>query len=169
MSKQEFKEKLQAGRDDEADYLGLSGGYMGDWEQKYREYASSRTNNSPSASQPVRHESAHKPSMSKDEFMTQLRQRREDEAGYEATGTVPYMGDAEAQWQQFARPTTSASRPAAPASRPEPAREPLMSKEEFKDKLQAERDDEAEYLGLSGGYMGDWEQKYREYVAASKG
>jgi hypothetical protein len=63
----------------------------------------------------------------------------------------------------------AASRPSAPASRPEPAREPLMSKAEFKEQLQAKRDAEAEYDNLSGGYMGDWEQKYREYVAASKG
>jgi hypothetical protein len=44
-----------------------------------------------------------------------------------------------------------------------------MSKAEFKEQLQAKRDAEAAYDNLSGGYMGDWEQKYREYVAASKG
>ena len=169
MSKEEFREKLQAERDDDAAHHGFAGGYMGDWEQKYREYVSSARPSAHAETPRVRQEPAHRPSMSKNEFMAQLRENREREAGYEATGTVPYMGDAEAQWHQYAQPMPAASRPSAPASHHEPAREPLLSKAEFREKLQAERDDEAEHLGFSGGYMGDWEQKYREYVAASKG
>lgn len=170
MSLEEFREKLQAERDDDADHHGFAGGgYMGDLQQKYREYVSSARPSAHDETPRVRQEPAHQPAMSKDEFMAQLRHDREREAGYEVTGTVPYMGDAEAQWHQYAQPMPAASRPSAPASRPEPAREPLMSKAEFKEQLQAKRDAEAAYDNLSGGYMGDWEQKYREYVAASKG
>ena len=169
MSKEEYREKLQAERDDEAKHHGFAGGYMGDFEQKYREYVSSARPSPHAETSRVRQEPAHQPSMSKDEFMAQLQHDREREAGYDTTGTVAYMGDAEAQWHQYAQPMPVTSRPSAPASRPEPAREPLMSKAEFKEQLQAKRDDEAEHLGLSGGYMGDWEQKYREYVAESKG
>ena len=171
MTREEFRASLQAEREEEARDQHLSSAYMGDFQDKWESYkaqwsSSSQVGNRAHQAPP---RTAYKPPMSKEEFMADLQERRESEASNEATGTVAYMGDAEERWRDYSQPPKAewTAPPLPPTHKPNG--EPLMTKDEFRDHLQTERDAEAEADGMrGGGDMGDWEHKYREYVAASK-